>query len=196
MTHFSLNGVETPLPFSPGESIQSLLSQIRSHFVSESSLISSISINGLELSEQDESDLGILPMTDVQTVAIQTAHPREIAEDTLQSLITFSDQLERMSLLAAQELPSGGLDSYGKLIEGILTFHEALAHAKQILKIGVLQKVTLLEADLLSIMKDLNDAREKKQMDFVIELLRDHLPACFAQWRDEGIPALIRSRDS
>jgi hypothetical protein len=191
MTEFKLNGTVTELPFSPSGTIQDLINRFRNLLNTEASLISSFVINGVELTDADEAALGPLPADDIRSIQISTMHPREIAEDTLQSLIIFAEHLEQMSIESADTL--SGLS---RVVDGVQTFSEAVVQVKRTLRIGALQKISLLEADLLSIMRDLADAAEAGQSEFVAQLLREHLPANFRQWRDEGIPALIRSRDS
>ncbi len=191
LTQFKLNGTVTELPFAPTGTIQDLLDRVRGLLNTDSSLISTIRLNGLDLNDADEAELGALPVEEAKDLEISTMHPREIAEDTLQSLIVFAAQLEQMSTGAADDL-----EQLPRLVDGVETFSEALMQVKRTLRIGVLQKVSLLEADLISVMSDLADATVAKQNAYCSQLLREHLPLNFKQWREEGIPALIRSRDS
>ncbi len=191
MIEFKLNGTVTPLPFVPEGTIHNMLGRVRGLLNNESTLIATIKLNGIELTDEDEAEIGPLPAADAKTLEISTMHPREIAEDTLQSLIVFARQLEQMSASAANDL-----SQIGRVVDGVEIFSEAIVQVKRTLRIGSLQKVSLLETDLMSVMRDLADAVVAKQNDFVSQLLRDHLSTCFKQWAEEGIPALIRSRDS
>jgi hypothetical protein len=68
--------------------------------------------------------------------------------------------------------------------------------AKQILRVGVMPSVNLLEVDLHSVLKDLLEFHHRGQREFVVELMREHLPRNLREWRLQGIPELIRARDS
>jgi len=49
---------------------------------------------------------------------------------------------------------------------------------------------------LLSIVKDMVDARESKDGLYLRDLLTIHLPENLKNWQETGVPALIRARDS
>lgn len=125
---------------------------------------------------------------------------RELAEETLQALLEFTLHLEQFSRQAAlnQELrePAAAQESFTRLIDGIQTFTDALLSIKQTLRIGRLDPINLLEADLASILQDLLQAQQTQQKEYSIDLMRNHLPVNIEEWRVRGLPILIRSRDS
>lgn len=191
MNHYSINGVEKELPSGQNPSLRSLIEQIRSTHANDSTLISSILVNGIEIDANDEQLIGAVPISELRTLEIFTAHPKEIAEETLQSLVEFTKHLEDLCEAVAidqQKLP--------KLADGIMTFIDALTNVKQILHIGIMPSVQVLEADLASILRDVLDFQQKKQYDYVSGVIRDALAPNLALWRTEGLPNLIRSRDS
>jgi hypothetical protein len=197
MNQILLNGKEIQYAASPDDCVEELMAKIRRDFNSDSALISAIKINGKELNTEGEEAVNRLPVSKIRSLEVFTTHPRELAEETLQSLIEFTAHLENFSRQAADHLEKGkSPHEFVKLVEGIETFTEALVGTKQILRIGLLPAVTSLEADLSSILKDLVLFAESGQRDYVIDLMRNHLPANLADWRVSGIPALIRSRDS
>ena len=156
-----------------------------------------IRINGLEISSGDEIALGAVPVSSLETVEVSTSSPREFAEETLQNLLQFSSHIEALSVKTAELAwdPSYH-ESLKTLIENVQTFTEAVTQVKQILRVGILQSVNILEADLLSIFRDILHYQHAGNTQYVADLLRFHLPANIAQWRTEGLPDLIRSRDS
>ncbi len=128
---------------------------------------------------------------------VTTQHPREMAHETLQDLIEFSIVLEKLSRNTAQRANEPDfLENLIHLIDEISTFTEAIIHARITLKMGLIRSVSLLEADLLSILKDLLHGQATGQKVYIISLLNEYLPTNFEQWRTQGIPELIRSRDS
>jgi hypothetical protein len=197
MKHILINGVEVDVPIE-NSNLHELIQKIRNDFSNESSLISSIRINGIEIDAQDETVIGRVPVTELKSIEVFTAHPREIAEETLQSLIEFASHLEALCKSAASLLlqTPPKTDQLPKLADGITTFIDALANVKTILHVGAMNKVQVLEADLLSILKDMLDFQRKSEFHFVGSVVKDALVPNLEQWRTDGIPALIRLRDS
>jgi hypothetical protein len=210
MRQFVVNGKELDLSTAdllrPSESGQSALEDqrvdefielVRRRFNTEAAVIASIRVNGTELNGEDEAALGALPVSVIDSIEVFTAHPRELAEETLQTLLEFTKQLEQLSRQAAAKLEAGiKPQEFLRLIDGLETFSAALLQIKQVLRIGVLGPVNVLEADLASVLKDLIDFTEAGNREYVIDLLQNHLPLNIQDWRLEGIPALIRARDS
>lgn len=192
----SVNGVEKNFQVAQNSSFQDLLSSIRRHLITDQTLISAIKVDGRTVDEEDEGTAA-MSISDIQSLEIFTAHPREIAEDTLQDLIKFTSHIEEFCLSAAKNLEKDGKKAdLSRLLDGIQVYSDALFGVKQVLKVGVLQSVNILEADLVSIMRDLRDCFEKDQIPYVVDLLREHLTANMRQWREIGLPNLIRVRDS
>ena len=122
---------------------------------------------------------------------------RELVEDSLQTLKLFLDRLADLSLSAADQVGSDpGEGDYRKLIDGIEILSDTVTQVKALLQLGPMPAITLLEADLLSILRELMAAAERRDHPYRIVLLRQQLPRNLEQWALEGIPALIRSRDS
>jgi len=198
MNHLLVNGKPIDYAASQDTPIQELMERIRHDFNSDASVISSIRIDGNEVDEEREEAISTLKVADIDSIEILTAHPRELAEETLQSLMEFTSHLELLSKNAGAKLVAGHAPRHEflRLLDGVQTFTEALLQAKQILHVGLLEPVNLLEADLTSILKDLIQFTESGQKEYVIDLLQTHLPLNLEDWRREGIPTLIRSRDS
>jgi hypothetical protein len=198
MNHLKLNGKPIDYAAAPDQPVPELVERIRHDFNSDAAVISSIRIDGAELDESVEQAIGGLRVADIGSIEIFTAHPRELAEETLQSLIEFTSHLESLSRNAAAKLAEGQAPKheFSRLIDGIETFTDALLQARQILHVGRLDPINVLEADMTSILKDLVQYTEAGERDYVIDLLNHHLPLNLTDWRDTGIPALIRSRDS
>ena len=197
MNHFIVNGKEVELSASPEQRVQEFMEEVRKRFNSEAAVIASIHIDGHELDGEQEARLADRQLSQIDLVEIFTAHPREIAEDTLQNLLEFTTHLEQLSRNSAEKLQAGQVPhEFLKLVDGIDTFTSALIQVRQILRIGRLEPVHVLEADLMSILKDLVEFTENGNREYVVDLLQNHLPLNLDDWRREGIPALIRSRDS
>jgi hypothetical protein len=124
-------------------------------------------------------------------------HPKDVAEMTLNNLSEFSKILEGLSRRTAAAIAGPDFHlSFNRLMDGVNTLSEGVSHIKKLQRIGYLQPVNLLEADLASILSDLYTCYESQPTEYLLELLHEHLPLNMRQWREEGIPALIRARDS
>lgn len=195
-----VNGNKRETPLSPESSLGELLEFVRGTYSGESLCISSIRVDGEEISESAEIALSLMPLSELKSIEVLTAHPRELAEQTLRDMIEFCAPLSERARRAGQcfrenQHPSRDL---AVLVDGINVFTEALRGAKQILRVipGGFPRIDVLEADLISIMKDIVQFYEEGQLAYVGELLSEHLPKNIDEWRTEGIPSLIRSRDS
>ena len=197
MKSYSVNGVAKDLSSVQEQSFENFMQEMRETYNSEQCLISSIRINGLELSEKEEEALSELPVSGLKSVEVFTAHPRELAEDTLQNLIQFTQHLILQSEEAAGLI---GKDIFGpklsRLADGVATFSDALGTVKRILHVGRHASVDVLEVDLTSILNDVVQAKETRDLDYLKDLLQTHLPKNLEEWRTTGLPGLIRSRDS
>ncbi|MDR3608849.1 MAG: hypothetical protein P4M08_15905 [Oligoflexia bacterium] len=196
----TVNGNSREIPLNGESSLGDLLDYLRNAYTSETNCISSIRIDGEEISESAEKALAPLPISELRSIEVSTAHPRELAQATLQDMIEFCEPLITRAKIAGEEFRADGHPSrdLASLVDGISTFIEALQGARQILNIrsGALPSVDLLEADLTSIMKDAVSFYEEGHIDYVAELLSDYLVKNLEEWRTDGVPALMRARDS
>ncbi len=194
MNHFLINGVEKPSPVASGEDFGTLMSYVTKNLISGNMLVSTIRVDGREISPRDEQDLQKVPLAKLESVEIIFAHPREIAHDTLQMLIFFTQRLMTIS----QDMGASGdtETEFLKLVDGVQTFSEAIQSASIVLRTGTQEEIRILGADLLSILDDIVGAKQAGNAAYLRELLSTHLPENLKLWGTEGIPLLIRSRDS
>lgn len=198
MNLFSINGMSCPTPIGHEESFESLMTYLHRSLVNENSLISSIRVNGSEVGPTEEADLAGKPLSAIESIEIVCVHPREIAEETLQTLKLLLPTLSDLSRRAAMLIDKGqSSDSeVRRLIDGLETLSDAVTSARTILRLGRLAVVDVLESDLLSILQDLFESQKKGDLRYRVELFRDHLPSNLADWGTTGIPEMIRARDS
>lgn len=200
MSAFVVNGQSRELPISEEASLQELVECVRKQWTSENSLITSIKINGTDLSSEEENQLGDVPVHLLDIIEVFTAHPREIAEETLQMLKTFTDGLIALSHVCAEGVGKAEAESkFLKLIEGMGTFHEALSTVKKILRLEEdprFQELYQHEGSLLAVLKEILAAKETRNIAHLRKLLAELLPQNLMAWRDSVIPTIIRARDS
>lgn len=200
MSAFIVNGEQRHLPIDETQLVHELISHLRKNWTSETSLISAIRVNGKELSSQDEARLGDIPVSKIDSIEVFTAHPKEVAEETLQMMIVFLEGLENLSRMASskQGTQEGDVKFY-RLIEGLGTFSEAYDTVKRILRLAEdprHQTTQQMELEFVGLLREMLAAKEKGDRTALSSLLADRLPVNLAQWRTERLPDIIRSRDS
>jgi hypothetical protein len=223
MKSLSINGIKKPSLLNENNSLHHLLVDLRQTYVSETNVITLIRIDGKDLDERGENEFAEVPLSAFDAIEVFTMHPREIAEETLKHLLEFTYHLEKFSQNAAEAVYQYQLNNKDDkktktfpeitaLVDGVSTFIDSLFHVKRILRIGLneediarfnsnpTQSITgllvLLETDLLEILKETLEFLQKKELLNVAEMLREHLSANIIEWREKGIPAIIRSRDT
>ncbi len=197
MTLLTLNGKSISHPLAQDRPFSELLGFVRKSYNSEAVLISSVRINGEEMSATDESRLADVPLSDMGQVEVFTSHPREVAEETLQGLRIFCGQLAQASRdVAALAGTKEFAERFQKLLSGIELFSDATQGVKRILRIGSMPETALIEAEFMSVLRDGLQAHQTADWAYLHDLLAKHLPENFEQWRDQALPAWIKSRDS
>src|ERR1041385_9001105 len=100
MSTFLINGIEKKLPVPWDAPLAELIRYVQGNINSDQSLVTTYKINGLEISAAEEVTLGGIPLSSLNTVEIETIHPKELAEETLQALLPFLEQLTQLGLRA------------------------------------------------------------------------------------------------
>jgi hypothetical protein len=150
----------------------------------------------MEILEDNEAQFALTPLSQLKTVEIITTQTRDLAESTLRNLADFTLILEEIAIATADAVEQPEFHKhFGKLIDGISTLTEGVTNIRKVLKIGFLSNLSILEADLLSILQVLQEYHENHQFNFMRELLKDHLTDNFRQWREIGIPELMQTKN-
>ncbi|MBI2712284.1 MAG: hypothetical protein HYX41_05425 [Bdellovibrio sp.] len=198
MNHCVVNGVRIEIPFSESAPLKEVISYVQEKWVPDHTYISSLRVNGSEISEKQERALAQTPYSEFTSIEVFTAHPREIAENTLQNLIEFSDLLEKFcARIGTNSKSSKFYADFSKLMDGIGTLTEGISVVKKIFNItpNSVPHLDGLENNLLSILQELLKLQEAKKTAELGTLIREGLRENIQNWRDVALPALVRSRD-
>lgn len=127
--------------------------------------------------------------------------PREIAEETLQSLIPFVTAVTELCRNVGERLWSGEdvAADFNRVIDGIEILVEGVQTSRVVLQVREHQGIDTLHQELVSLLSRLMEAMGSGASDALerrVELLTTLLPGNLEQWVNSGIPSLIRSRDS
>lgn len=193
-----INGVEQAIP---GEEtmFEDFIKGLNQSLGAERRVISSIRIDGKEISETDEARLNAMRMNEVGSVEVETANPADLAYQTLSTLETYLDRLITSIEKSAQSYRSKNLVAgdafFAKAIDGLDLFVQTIGGVKLALRIGLNPQLALAEADLISVMNDLLDAKRQNNYVFMAELLEKELVDNLKEWKTKIFP-LIRTLKS
>jgi len=185
MEKFTLNGTESPLPLAPERPFRELLQLVRR---GSEQIVSTILVNDVELSEEDEKELAEVPLSDIRSVELSFCSALEIVISVLNDLLAYSSRIALLSRNLTTD------EEYSRLIDAIQIFSDALNVVKPHFKYAELSRANILEADLQSILTDLLDALKRGNIEYRNDLLTEHLPANMNDWRTECLPRLISAR--
>lgn len=190
-----INGVDQEIP-SGTLVFEDFLKDLNQGLNENRQVISSIKINGLEITENDEATLKATPVESIGDVEITISNPADLAYETLNTLEQYIDRLVASVDRAAMHYISKNLISgdayFAKSIDGLDLFVQTIGGIKLALRIGLNTKVALTEATLVSIMNDLLEAKRQNNYVFLAELLQKDLVENLHEWKNE-IFTLFRS---
>jgi hypothetical protein len=200
MSHFIVDGKERNWPVSGDVTVAELLGYLRDNYNSERVLVANVKINGQEISARDEETLAPIPVSTLESVEIMTAHPRELAEETLQMLLPFAEHMAKLALGSMSTEGDAAPAAFRKLLDALGTFSAAIDSARGVLRLGATEEAYApligdLESSMVATLRQILKAREADQTAELDALLSQDLLANLSAWHDHGIPALIRARD-
>ncbi len=122
---------------------------------------------------------------------------KELADETLQLLIQFTDNLEWMSFAAAEAISQKiENDNFAKLVDGITVFLEGIQRVREVLGVNQTRFIEFLEKDLLTTMNEVLECHEKNENKHLETLLTHSLPKNFLDWKNLGLPKIARTLDA
>lgn len=196
MNVITINGVSKPIPELGGGKLSDLVEYLNGSLINETQMISSIRVGGKEMTPELERELASKPISEVESLEVITAHPRELMDETLQTLLGFTELLARVCRGAAKEETRLRFErEFIKVMDGLEVLADSIGSAKRVLGLRDLSVVDELEGRLLELLRVLMTARRGGDENTVRAILAVGLPENLARWREDAIPFLIRSRD-
>ncbi len=120
-------------------------------------------------------------------------HIEELAAQTLSQLVDFIPHIERICTEADLTTKDSFKPALTKLLEALTLFIDAVDYSKKSLKhadAAQIQEVKLHEAELVSVLEDLEKYYREDHMEYVRELVQVHLTANLQDWKEKAIPLL------
>ncbi|MBI3544853.1 MAG: hypothetical protein HY075_16395 [Deltaproteobacteria bacterium] len=193
-----INGVEESFP-ADATMFEEFIDGLSKKLSAERRVISCIKIDGQELSEDAEKQLKTMPLEQMGQIEVETANPADLAFQTLNTLDQYIDRLVASIQRAAAHYRGKNLiagDAYfAKSIDGLDLFVQTIGGVKLALRIGLNTQIALAEAELISVMNDLLDAKRQNNYLYMAELLEKELTQNLGEWKTTVFP-LIRTLTS
>jgi hypothetical protein len=163
-------------------------------------VISRICVDGKELVDGEEAKLSAMQLGAMGAIDVETANPADLAYETLDTLDLYVDRMADGIRKAAGFYKAKNLISadscFGKAIDSLDLFVQTIGGVKLTLRIGLNTQVALVEADLISIMNDLLDAKRQNNYVYMAELLEKELISNLTEWKEKIFPLLRNIRAS
>jgi hypothetical protein len=164
-------------------------------------VVCEVKVNGMVLTEDDESRFAAADLDDVKTLHLRSQEPEALL---FESLLGLQDYLGRLIPAIDSTAELFRLDDLtlahrrcSSLVQGIQTLLEAVGHSKHVFESvrgSVPQKWSDLETDTTEIFKTMLAAYEKKDFILVADLLEYELSPALGQWQIQLV-ALSELRD-
>ena len=163
--------MERPNPLPGNRPFEDLMAYVRMGYTSKYEVIASVKVNGKEITDQDRATLAKVALAGIESVEIATVTPHELVEDTLQTLLAFTERLIGLSrgIIPADR---GSRTGFLKLIDGLQTFSEGVTGVKTLLAIDKIEKIDSLETELLRPLRDLLTASQGGKNDVLADILQ------------------------
>lgn len=188
-----MNGEEKTIS-APAERFSDFLKDLNQSLRSSEQVISSIKVDGKEISDSDEVRLKEATIGNVGDVEIFTSSPAELAHETLATLDLYIAKVSESLKKAADSYKVKNYlaaDAYFvRAVDSLDLFVQTIGGIKLALRIGLHTKIALVEASLISTMNDLLNAKRENNYVFLAELLENDLINNLNEWRDDIFPIM------
>jgi hypothetical protein len=197
MKELRINGHPRTLPIDENLVLQELLDYIQNHWSESDQVLGSLKLDGQELLPDVPAEFSRAPLSTFESLEIEYKHPREVAEETLQMMMEYSGRLAELAEECAENLDTEkGDHSLQTLVDGVGTLVESIFEVRKILRIGIFPGMNLLESELTSILRDLEQTLLSRNLSYRFEILSQSLPANLRAWQQDVLPRMVRSRDT
>ena len=158
----------------------------------EKHVITSILVNGMALSEDEEKNILDKDLSNIGDIEIFTASPVELAHETLTTLDQYIERIimavSRSAMHYEQNNIMAGDEYFLKSIDGLDLFIQTIGGIKQALRVGLITKLGLTEAVLIQTMNELLMAKKQNNYIYMAELLKKDLIENLKEWQTVVFP--------
>jgi hypothetical protein len=134
------------------------------------------------------------PKQGSEDVKIAQQHPQFLAYESLEDLVDYCPHLmgscQKVAYLIRQEADFFAV--FLELIDQLEIFVQTVQMTKRILKAYKINELAILEADMVSILRDLQFAVQAKNEGFIADLLENQMTKNMEAWKEKGLPLMLR----
>ncbi len=192
MKTLSWTKTEVAAAFKACTTLKDVISSLELTASTNGDVICEVRVNGIVLSEDDETEFAMSSLDAIETLTVQTHKPLELMRDALKSAAELLPQLETAALTTAELLRAGDVARSAREFEGMIGgcqwLVDTLMHVRGA-SMGMGQ--TLVEPQAWStseqligrVVIDVTAAYEKSDSILVADLLEYEMTAALASWK-------------
>ncbi len=193
MTTLQWEQSEITRDFARCETLHDMIQQVERVSYKNGEVICEIRVNGVLLSETDESKFAAHARTTIETLAISTQRTDQLIREALVSTAEFIPDLEASCVHAADALRGAvhadGQRAFGETLQGCHWLIETLTYirgAASGIQLPVERSERWVEAEqaIIRSVREMNAAYSKNDSILVADLLEYEVTAALALWRE------------
>jgi len=198
----TIDGIEVVLPKEQPKDFKSLMEYIQREHIPLGRLVTVLRLNEEYLSEEQEAAFGAQPLSDIETLDIETSVADELATEVLMDYQDYLPKLSEEFEICAKEFRGGdrrkAFRLFSSSIEFISAFLDILDHIRQVFlidysKIKCGDKTMMdLNLQMHELAKEILEASEAADWSHLADLLDYELSPLLYKWMGE-IPELIKA---
>jgi hypothetical protein len=193
MTTSFWDDLEIKKQFSGCATLQEIINHLETDFSMRGEVICEIRVNGVLLSESDETRFAGQPSTEIRDIAVRSNKPADLIVDAMNSVYVFVPGLETSCLKTAEmfrgvDLPAAQ-KSFHECLEGCQWMVDTLMHVRGAAS-GIQQPISQperwFEAEKIigRAIRELSEAYSNNDFTLVADLLEYELTGALAVWRE------------
>lgn len=199
-SHWSKQEIESKFPGCA--TLKDLISRIEAEFSQKGEVICEIRVNGVLLSEADESKYASQPSTEIREIAISSNAPLNLIADAIKSALVLIPDLDKSCLSTSEQFRGADLNqaqrSFHECLEGVQWLIDTLIHVRGAasgIQKPIAQPERWFEAEKLitRVVRELSEAYSGDDYVLVADLLEYELTGALSIWKTtiESETALI-----
>ena len=167
-------------------SLQEAITQLEHHYQTRGMVVCSFAINGMKLSEEDETRLSGAPFHDVRTIDVWVEPIGHLLSMTLENGEKFIDGLiqacEQIAEIFRRGATPDAFYALRKITDGVQMLHDLAAQLTHMQGFGQGELLTL-QSELLMVAQDLIQSVQRKDVVVLADTLEYDLPETLIKWR-------------
>jgi hypothetical protein len=192
MTTSFWDNLEIKKQFAGCSTLQDIISRLETDFSMRGEVICEIRVNGILLSEEDETRLATNSSSEIRDLSVRSNKPADLIVDALNSAYVFVPDLEASCLKTAEMFRSSDLNSAQKLfhecLEGCQWMVDTLMHVRGAasgIQRPISQPERWFEAEKVigRAIRELSEAYSANDFVLVADLLEYELTGALVVWK-------------